>query len=315
MNKITLGTRGSALARAQTTFVKEALQPSFPELVVEEKIITTTGDAHPNMALDKPMSEGGGVFTRQLEEALLSQEIDAAIHSLKDLPVLIRPGLELVAILSRAATTDLFISLEPTGLDGLASGAVVGTSAPRRVELLKQKRSDLRFTALRGNVPTRLRKLAMNQVDHPLDAIVLARAGLERLGYDLKIINGHGSLECDGTMLYIEELTWMLPSPGQGAIAVQVRSGDAALPYWSSLHHEKTELCVKTERLLLHYLGGGCHMALGALATIDKHSEKISLRGAFVPSAGGDLRQGEAIGSTPEEVALLVATQLGPKIA
>ena len=140
----------------------------------------------------------------------------------------------------------------------------------------------------------------------------LARAGIERLGYDLKINDGRGSFVIDGTTLYVEELTWMLPAPGQGAIAVEARTEKKDAAFWASLHDEKTARCVQAERLLLHYLGGGCHMALGALATYDDASQKLHLKGVYVD---GSLSEGEAFGSTPEEVALLVATQLGRKIA
>lgn len=312
MNKLILGTRGSALARAQTTLVAEALRTAHPGLCVEEKIIATTVDKDLAIAINQPGVGGVGLFTRQLEEALLSGEIDAAVHSLKDLPIVTPSGLELVAILPRAATSDLLISLEESGLEGLAPGAVIGTSAPRRVELLRKHRPDLKFTALRGNVPTRLRKLAMNQREYPLDAIVLARAGVARLGYPLEFVDGRGSFDVDGTTLYVEELTWMLPAPGQGAIAVEARSEENNAAFWSVLHDEKTARCVEAERLLLHYLGGGCHMALGALATVDDVSQKLHLKGVYVD---GSLREGKAFGSTPEEVALLVATQLGQKIA
>ena len=318
-SSLILGTRGSALARAQTTLVGKLLTAAHPNLVIEEKIITTTGDAKPAMALHEPTAEGSGLFTRQLEEALLSREIDAAVHSLKDLPVRTPVGLVLAAILRRAATTDLLITLQPGGLEGLSSGATIGSSSPRRIELLRHRRSDLRFTTLRGNVPTRLRKLSMNQRNHPLDAIVLAQAGLERLGYDLGITNEEGCFTFDGTTLYVTQLSWMLPAPGQGAIALETREEQASSPeftkYFTALHDEQTAKCVTAERLLLQYLGGGCHMALGALATIDEASDRIHLKGIYFPSAGATPREGEATGATPEEVALLVTTQLSDKLA
>ena len=313
-----LGTRGSVLARAQTTSVATLLRKAHPDLGVEEKIITTTGDARPSMPLHKPTAEGSGLFTRQLEESLLSREIDAAVHSLKDLPVHTPEGLQLTAILPRATTADLLITLQPGGLLGLPSGATLGSSSPRRVELLRHRRSDLRFTAIRGNVPTRLRKLAMNQQEHALDGIILAQAGLERLGYDFNIKNEEGSLEIDGTTLYVTPLSWMLPAPGQGAIAIETRTEASAadiIRYVETLHDEPTAHCIHAERLLLQHLGGGCHMALGALATLDPTSQQITLQGIYVPSTGATPREGEATASTPEEVALLVTTQLTDKLA
>ncbi|MFZ4116778.1 MAG: hydroxymethylbilane synthase [Chthoniobacterales bacterium] len=318
LQSIILGTRGSALARAQTTLVSNFLQQTHPDLRIEQKVIVTTGDANPALPIHQPTAEASGLFTRQLEEALLSHDIDSAVHSLKDLPVITPPGLRLAAILPRASTSDLLLSLQPGGLATLPSQAVLGTSSPRRTEILRQERDDLRFTSLRGNVPTRLRKLAMNQREHPLDAIVLARAGLERLGYDLKIEDGRGVFLFEETMLYITELSAMLPAPGQGAIAIETRAEEhstSAAAYVSALHDKKTAACVMAERLLLHHLGGGCHMALGALATIDERTEHLHLQGIYFPFPGAPARKGEATGATAEEVALLVAIQLGEKLA
>ena len=313
-----IGTRGSALARAQTTLFSTLLQGVHPDLQLEQKIITTIGDAHPQMAIHQPTTEASGLFTRQLEEALLAHEIDYAVHSLKDLPVITPSGLKLAAILPRASSSDLLITLQPGGLASLPLNAVIGTSSPRRTEILKSERSDLSFVTLRGNVPTRLRKLAMNQSHYPLDGLVLARAGLERLGYYLKITDGQGDFIFDQSRLYVTELVTMLPAPGQGAIVIETRaeeSASSAAAYAAALHDEKTARCVIAERLLLHYLGGGCHMALGALATIDETSDQLHLQGIYFPSSGATARKGEATGSTPEEVALRVALQLGDKIA
>lgn len=316
--RLILGTRGSALARAQATLVYDLLRQAHPDLALEQKIITTVGDANPTMPLHEPTAEASGLFTRQLEEALLSREIDFAVHSLKDLPVVTPPGLTLAAILPRASTSDLLITLQPEGLAGLPAKAVVGTSSPRRTEILRKERPDLRFTSIRGNVPTRLRKLAMNQRGHPLDAIVLARAGLERLGYNLQIINGTGEFLFDQTILHVTEQNTMLPAPGQGAIAIETRIEEgptSATAFLAALHDEKTALCVHTERLLLRYLGGGCHMALGALATLDPVTHLIHLKAVYFPYTAANPREGNATGKTPEEVALLVATQLGEKLA
>ena len=313
-----IGTRGSALARAQTMLFSTLLQGVHPNLQLEQKIITTVGDAHPKMAIHQPTSESSGLFTRQLEEALLLHEIDYAVHSLKDLPVIIPSGLKLAAILPRASSSDLLITLQPGGLAALPLNGVLGTSSPRRTEILKNQRTDLSFMTLRGNVPTRLRKLAMNQSHYPLDGLVLARAGLERLGYDLKISEGQGDFIFDQTRLFVAELGMMLPAPGQGAIAIETRaeeSSSSAAAYAAALHDEKTARCVTAERLLLHYLGGGCHMALGALATLEATSDHLHLKGIYFSSTGAPARKGEATGKTPEEVALLVALQLGDKIA
>jgi hydroxymethylbilane synthase len=158
----------------------------------------------------------------------------------------------------------------------------------------------------------------MNQREHPLDAIVLAQAGLERLGYDLEIRDGRGAFLFEKTTLYVTELSTMLPAPGQGAIAIETRAEEgpfSAAAYVGALHDEKTATCVMAERLLLHYLGGGCHMALGALATMEETSKRIHLQGIYFPSARAAARSGEASGTTPEEAALLVALQLEDKLA
>lgn len=329
--RLILGTRGSALALAQTTLVKKLLRTAHSHLFIEEKIIATTGDTKPSLPIYKPVAEASGLFTRQLEEALLSHNIDAAVHSLKDLPVITRPGLQLAAILPRASTSDLLITRKPADLVELPSEAVIGTSAPRRSEYLRYYRPDITWKPVRGNVPTRLRKLTTEEFCSLsskelspqnetifFDGLILAQAGLERLEYGLELTNGKGTFLFEGKTLYATALSTMLPAPGQGAIAVETRA--EALPpsasfYLAALHDEKTSCCVTAERLLLHYLGGGCHMALGALATIDKHTEQIHLKSIYFPHAGAAPRHGEALGATPEEVALLVATQLGDKLA
>lgn len=317
-----IGTRGSALAIAQTTSVIRLLEGAYPGLCIEQKIISTLGDASPNMAIHLPTAEASGLFTRQLEEALLSHEIDMAVHSLKDLPIITPPGLRLSAILPRASTSDVLITLEPqrvgVELSTLPPQAIIGTSSPRRSEILRHARPDLSFVCIRGNVPTRLRKLAMDQCEYRLDALVLARAGLERLGYDLRISAGRGDFVFERTKLYVTELTTMLPAPGQGAIVIETRAEEAlssAAAYVAVIHHEKTALCVSAERLLLQYLGGGCHMALGALATLDEISQRIHLKAIYFPFEGATPRKGEASGATPEEAALLVAIELGEKLA
>jgi hydroxymethylbilane synthase len=299
-----LGTRGSDLALAQSRLVREALESAHPGLVIELKIITTTGDARTALPLDEPVAEGAGLFTRQLEEALLSGEIDLAVHSLKDLPVETPQGLVLAAILPRAPVDDLLVSRHPGGLAGLPGQARMGTSSPRRALLLKARRSDLVTLPIRGNVPTRLQKVAQEKGGTFYDATVLAAAGLQRLGHDLS----RGKIVVGGETLWLETLEWMLPAPGQGAIAVETRSGDRAIELLKPLHDTTTALCVEAERLLLKHLGGGCHLALGALAKWD--GEKISLQAVFVPDHETSPRFASARASSATEVVLLVADQL-----
>jgi len=296
-----LGTRGSALALAQSKLVSELLEAAHPGLSMQQKIITTTGDERTTMPLHEPTAEGAGLFTRQLEEALLRKDIDIAVHSLKDLPVETPPGLTLAAILPRASTKDLLISRHLGGVEGLPAGAVVGSSSPRRTLLLSRHRPDLKFVPIRGNVPTRLAKIAEGEL---FDATILASAGLGRLGHDLS----KGSLQVAGVTLMIEPLDWMLPAPGQGAITVEARHGDRAVELLSALHDPMTARCVEAERLVLKYLGGGCQMALGALAT--ECSGIISLKAVFIPSPEAPLRSACASALSADQVALLVANQL-----
>ena len=300
---LVLGTRGSDLALAQTTLVRRALEAAHPGLVIEQRIITTTGDARTAMPLHEPTAEGAGLFTKQLEEALLSGEIDLAVHSLKDLPVETPAGLELAAILPRAPIADLLVSRHPGGLAGLPAGATVGSSSPRRALLIQARRPDLRLTPIRGNVPTRLQKVAGGDA---CEATVLAAAGLGRLGHDLT----QGKLMVDGVTLWLETLDWMLPAPGQGAVAVEIRSGDRVAEFLAPLHDRTTARCVDAERLVLKYLGGGCHLALGALAL--EQGGVLSLKAVFVPDQNAPEKalSGEASGTTPPEVARRVADQL-----
>jgi hydroxymethylbilane synthase len=296
-----LGTRGSDLALAQSKMVREALEAAHPGLIIDLKIITTTGDARTAMPLHEPTAEGAGLFTKQLEEALLSGEIDLAVHSLKDLPVETPTGLVLAAILPRAPIDDLLISRHAGGLEKLPSGAVVGTSSPRRALLLQRCRPDLKLVPIRGNVPTRLSKVASSG---DYDATLLAAAGLRRLGHDLS----KGELMVDGLPLSLETLEWMLPAPGQGAIAVETRIGDRSVALLQSLHDQRTAQCVEAERLVLKHLGGGCHLALGALAT--EADGTINLQAVFIPDPEGPTLSAEASASTPTEAARLVADQL-----
>lgn len=269
MTSLILGTRGSALALVQTRDVAARLAAAHPDLALEEKIIRTTGDRRLDVRLSEPGSLEKGLFTKELEEALLGGGIDAAVHSLKDLPTEQPEGLVLGAILERADHSDSLASKHSGGWRGLPEGAAVATSSLRRKNQLLLLRPDLTVHEIRGNVPTRLRKILENP---ELDALVVASAALDRLGH---------SVVPDG--LDISVVEEMLPAPGQGAVAVECRAGDAAaLALLAEIHHEPTARCVAAERDLLKSLGGGCHMPLGARATIV--DGKISLlAGIFEP--------------------------------
>jgi hydroxymethylbilane synthase len=269
MKSFILGTRGSELALAQTRQVAALLREANPGLLVEERVIRTTGDIRLDVALSAPGPLDKGLFTKELEDALLRGEIDAAVHSLKDLPTAQPEGLVIGAILEREQPDDVLIAKSPGGLDALPHGATVATSSLRRKCLLRWRRPDLELHDIRGNVPTRLRKLRESE---SLSAIVLAGAGLRRLqaaGCELPL---------EG--LAMSPLDFMLPAPGQGAIAIECRAGSAGL--LASIHHAATATCVLAERAVLAGLEGGCSLPVGARATV--LDGLITLRAMWFPN-------------------------------
>jgi hydroxymethylbilane synthase len=224
-------------------------------LLVQEKKIRTTGDERLDVNLSSPGALDKGLFTREIENALLRGDIHAAVHSLKDLPIEQPPGLVLAAILPRANASDCLASKHPGGWRGLPERAIVATCSLRRKFQLLRLRPDLNIVDIRGNIDTRLNKLADSDF---MDALVLATAGLERLG---------GAVIPEE--IQISTIEEMLPAPGQGAIALQSREDDSATrDLLASIHHEPTARCVNAERELLRQLGGGCGLPLGTLATI-----------------------------------------------
>lgn len=264
--KLTFATRPSALARWQTRWVINALQNLYPNLQFEEKIITTQGDK----IVDKPLPEigGKGLFTQELETELLTGRVHCAVHSLKDLPVENPIGLIVGCIPARAEVRDALISKNGYTLTTLPKGASVGTSSLRRAAQILSRRPDLHTESLRGNVDTRLRKA----LDGQYDAIILAGAGLTRLGLDSHITEWL-SLEV------------MLPAPGQGALAVQCRANDeVTLALLSKLENISTRRAVNAERAFLSGLGGGCSVPVAAYATMD--GQEINLTGLVISENG-----------------------------
>jgi len=247
---IVIGTRGSKLALAQTELVRAALLARYPALTVSVERITTQGDA----VIDRPLAAigGKGLFVTEIEAALRAGRIDLAVHSAKDLPSALPDDLTIAAIPARADARDVLVARDGATLRDLPPGARVGTSSPRRACQLRALRPDLTIADVRGNVDTRLRKLAEGQYD----VIALAAAGLARLGLT-GVISEWFAPET------------MLPAIGQGALAIETRADDADLAaLLAPLHDAETAAAVTAERAFLAELGGGCTAAVAAHATI-----------------------------------------------
>ena len=267
--KLIFATRPSKLARWQTNHVIESLKKIHPDLECEEKVITTQGDK----ILDKPLPEigGKGLFTQELESELLSGAVHCAVHSLKDLPVENPAGLTIGCIPARAEVRDALVSAKGYMLSTLPSGAIIGTSSLRRAAQILAVRPDVHIESLRGNVDTRLRKA----LDGQYDAVVLAGAGLTRLGL------------ADHVTEWLS-LNVMMPAPGQGALAVQCRADDeATLKLLAALEDQSTRKAVTAERCFLSGLGGGCSVPVAAYATVNSfQSSVISLTGLVISEDG-----------------------------
>jgi len=286
--RLRLATRGSALALAQADLARAALVAAgIGEVAVV--VVRTTGDRRPETPVEA--MEGQGWFTAELETALLDGRADAAAHSAKDLPTELAPGLRVAAHLPRADVRDAVVSRGGGGLDGLAAGSTVGTSSVRRAALLGALRPDLRPVPIRGNVDTRLRKLDEGQVD----ALLLAAAGLDRLGLGERI----------GERL---DPRHFVPAPAQGAVAIEAASGSDAAAACAAADDPPTSAAVAAERALLAELGGGCLLPLGAWA---RHEDgRLFLCAALVADDG--VRCAELAGDPgrPEELGGRVAEQL-----
>ena len=266
--KLIFATRPSKLARWQTQWVIRVLKEIHPGLECDEKVITTQGDK----VLDKPLPEigGKGLFTQELEGELLNGSVHCAVHSLKDLPVENPPGLTVGCIPDRAEVRDALISARGYTLLNLPEGASVGTSSLRRAAQILSLRPDVKIQSLRGNVDTRLRKALEGQYD----AIILAGAGLMRLGLDSHVTE----------WLPLEV---MLPAPGQGALAVQCRADDeATLSLLAALENKPTRTSVTAERTFLRGLGGGCAVPVAAYATTSERLSIINLTGLVISEGG-----------------------------
>jgi hydroxymethylbilane synthase len=266
MTPLRLGTRGSHLALWQANHVADRLRLVVDPRPVEIVVIDTHGD----LIQDRPLAAMGGfgVFTKSIQDALLADRVDVAVHSLKDLPTIPVPGLALAAVPPRGPTGDAFVSHKHARFEDLPEGAVVGTSSLRRRAQLLNRRRVLQIVDLRGNVETRLRKLR----EQDLDAIVLAEAGLLRLGLGDAITE-------------ILDPKWMLPAVGQGAIGLECRSDDHETRHLvEAVNDPATWAAVRAERAMLWGLGGGCLVPIGALTTVEGHL--MTLRGAVLSPDG-----------------------------
>ncbi len=285
--KIVVGTRGSKLALWQAEHVAGRLRRRYPDAAVSLKHILTTGDK----ILDVPLAKigGKGLFTKELEKELLAGGIDLAVHSLKDMPTALPPGLVLAAVTERVDPGDALISPKYGTLANLPRGARVGTSSLRRKAQLLAARPDLAIADLRGNLDTRLAKLASRE----LDAIVLAVAGLARLGWQDRI-----------TEVLPRDIC--LPAVGQGALAIEARAGDErVLGLLAFLHHEETAAAVTAERAFLHEVEGGCQVPIGVFGRIEGAALVLD---AVILSGDGRTRLKDAVSGPPADAAALGRT-------
>ena len=282
--KIIIGTRGSKLALWQAEHIAARLRELNPGLAVELKHIVTTGDK----ILDVPLAQigGKGLFTKELETAMLAGEIDLAVHSLKDMPTELPAGLILAATTTRLDPHDALVSRRYASLAELPAGATVGTSSLRRKAQLLKLRPDLRIENLRGNLDTRLRKLDEGQYD----AIVLAAAGLRRLGWAGRITALLSPAEC-------------LPAVGQGVLAIEARAADGeVLAAVAGLDDAGSRACVTAERTFLAVVEGGCQVPVGVFGQM--HGGQLTLQARILSLDGTRCVEGETAGAADQAAAL-----------
>ena len=292
MSIIRLGTRGSPLALWQAHHVRDLLNASHPNIKVELVLIDTTGD----VVRDRALSQigGDGLFTKEIQVALLENRIDIAVHSLKDLPTAPVAGLHLAAVPKRGSTGDAFVSNTVNSFDELPKGAVLGTTSLRRRSQALYRRPDLQLVHLRGNVETRLKKIELEK----LDGIILAEAGLVRLGFASRIRE-------------ILDTSWMLSAVGQGALGLECRQEDSTtVSILASLNDHATHQQVLAERHFLQTLGGGCLVPVGVQTTV--HGNELQLRGVVLSLDGKKRIEATSTGngSNPQKVGEQLAASL-----
>ena len=290
---ITIATRQSPLALWQANFIKQHLQRLYPDIEIKLLTMTTKGDK----ILDTPLAKigGKGLFVKELENALLSKQADIAVHSLKDVPMVLPEGLVIGAYCKRHAPTDAFVSNQFNALEDLPVGAVLGTSSLRRECQIRAYRPDIVIKSLRGNVGTRLQKLD----DGEFDAIILATSGLQRLGLDARIRHE--------LAIHIS-----LPAVGQGALAIECRDDAAILSLLKPLNDDKTALCVCAERAMNTELEGGCQVPIAGFATLNDGN--LTLEGRVGTPDGKTLLKAKQT-ITFSQLSMIDAENLGKSIA
>lgn len=288
---IRIGTRGSNLALVQAEYIKTLLETSHPGLGIEIEVISTAGDRSQKENIALAEIGGKGLFTMEIEEKLVSGDIDLAVHSAKDMPTVLPEGLALVCYPERENVADAFISNKVSRFDDLPQGAVMGSASLRRRALMWRKRPDLEMVMYRGNVGTRLQKLQ----DGVADATLLACAGLNRLGMA-------GAITSE---LPIDDFP---PAPGQGAITIEVHLDNRrVLDLLAPLNHAQTEIALSAERAFLKELDGSCRTPIGAHAVVE--DGRVSLHGIILKPDGSEAHEHRMDGSVGDAVEL--GTELG----
>jgi hydroxymethylbilane synthase len=305
-----LGTRGSELALRQTEMVMAVLRAAHRDLRVEQKVIATTGDKRQDLRFSE-FTDGGrldkGIFTKELELALESGEIHAAVHSLKDVPTEIADIFCIAAVLPRAPIEDVLVSRDGFTLQTLPRGAKVGTSSVRRIRQLRHLRPDVNCVEIRGNVPTRLKKLFQPS---ELDAVLLARAGVERLG----LLAGNQITVSDQTLrAEILPCDVFLPAAGQGAIGIEARKSDSrTLEALAAINDATTFARISAERHFLHLLRAGCQTPIGAYTEVK--GDTLRMKVCVFDEANPDQKPLEAeaqgVFSSPQDVAAELAKRI-----
>lgn len=296
--RIVLGTRGSELALTQARLVTEAVRECWADVDIETRVIRTSGDEEQNMSQLVNLRAGRkGLFTSEIERALVNGEIDLAVHSAKDLPSDVNPATQIAAVLPRAPAGDVLISAVPYDLQSLPQNGIVATGSVRRRHQLRWKRPDVEVVDLRGNVPTRLGKLASSA----WHAIILAQAGLQRLG----LTGADGGLSCEGRKFAGQTLPReiFVSAGGQGVIALQIRADDDHVRMLlESVNDFDTRLCLRAEREFLRLLQADCNQPIGVLAEIDGATMKM--RGQIFKPEATTPREASVEGPSEEAEAL-----------